>query len=173
MIACMISAGTICFGQQPSGHGSMVGLDMSDALSECRFGIMASLAISDKWSVGTEAVFSPMIRSTRGEEEIMHETILTGNDTAGNAVRPAGHIGCLSMRYWPERAFKGLFLSLGIKAGESITTNVVTGIGYNMKVWKSLTLSVRYETDLIRTSGTLQNTGDLSISLNYIFRHEK
>lgn len=154
----MLATATTCLPQDRTKRESMAGIDLFHALTEHGFRIEISHAISSGWSADAEAIFT-LMHKEQGNERRTEDRQTHGS-----------HTGSISLRYWPKEAYTGPFFSMGIKAGDSITTDASAGIGYMIRVWKGSAVSLKYETGVLeRFRNRSCETGKISLYINYIF----
>ena len=72
------------------------------------------------------------------------------------------------LSYWPDSAFNGLHMSVGIRTDE--ITDVVTEAGYALTLWKDICLSISLRVPVIRSIKEEHIGADIiKIGINYRF----
>ena len=145
-----------------------IGLDLASFLYK-ELNIDAEHQISKHWSFSTSAgVNLKALKRKVSNEEIEHTTSFYSDVLP--AERPFSHREEFSIRYWANRVYSGMFLSVGgeYRTDTKLDTNI--GIGYTFPIWKGLTGSIIYDTGIIRSSKTkMISADDFKISLSWIF----
>lgn len=165
----MLVTAATCLPQDRTKRESMAGTDLFHVMTGHGFRVEISHALNSRWSADAEAIFTPM-RKEKGKEESTHHRILQNKEDTEERQIHGSHKGSLSLRYWPEGTYTGPFICIGIKVGDSITTDASAGIGYMIRVWKGSALSLKYETGVLeRIRNRSFEAGNISLCINYIF----
>lgn len=144
----------------------MAGIELTSFL---RGSIHAGVSCSfDRhWSLGGEASFTYK-RFTGGKSELELEH--DGEFSSGNDIPAEDYLqsGTLMLSYWPDSAFNGLHMSVGIRTDE--ITDIVTEAGYALTLWKAICLSISLRVPVIRSIREEHIGADIiKIGINYRF----
>ena len=84
--------------------------------------------------------------------------------------RPFTHREKFSVRYWSDKVYSGVMLSLGGEYRTDTKLDANFGIGYMFPIWKGLAGTVIYETGIIRSCKAQKLAiDDFKVELNWIF----
>ena len=155
-------ASQACLGQDQS---CMAGMDLTSFLhSAVQGGI--SYSFDSHWSLTGQA-YIPYKKLTKGKSklEVEHE----GEFSSIAAPMSSQHKNStLMLDYWPNEAFNGPRISVGIQAGNS--TDVVTDVGYTLPLWKDICLSISLNVPIIQSIKEERIGADnIKIGINYRF----
>ena len=145
-----------------------IGLDLP-ALLYSEFKVIFEHKVTEHWSMSASAGLNiKTIYSRTSSLDAEH------NAEFPYATLPEGrkhtHRESLSMNYWPDGTFKGLFISFGGEYRETDGFDATAGIGYMLPIWKGLNSTIRYDFGLIRASRSEDNgTDNLCIGLSWTF----
>lgn len=145
-----------------------IGLELSSLLySEIRLAFQYKIA--EHWAISAEAGVNYQILHRRiSAVEAEHNSEFPINTLPDS--NEFTHGECLCIRYWPQGAFNGAFLSFGAEYRDTSGLDASVGIGYMFKIWKGLYGTAKYNTGIIRAVKSEKLTlRDLSIGLSWNF----
>lgn len=138
---------------------SMIGTDIASAVKSGRLKIFYSHQICSRWSAGGWAAFRPDIgRADAEEDEHRSEFSDSTMDDIPEDIRWK-KVG-LDFRFWPSEAYDGAFISTGAAVDEEGNGDISLGIGYNMKIWKGMTVNVHFEMNVTDSFITQEFKGE-------------
>ena len=151
-------------------HQTSLGISIGSVLKAGQIGIMGSYGFADNWS----ASYSGEIDIRMPEKKVnpeYEEHISEFGRSSGYDIPLRNHH--ISASYWPERVFKGLYMEIGFRCKDSIKADCTLGAGYCIPIWKGLSITFSYGTDLIASfeSGTSEGWG-ANIHVNWIIKTE-
>lgn len=146
---------------------SQISLDISTLMKKTHAKVTLSHMISEHWSIsGTAAVSLANFKRRRGEEEQNHRNEF---EQEQNMMVSRSHT-TVSISYWPISPYSGPYISAGGKILFNGKTDCTMHVGYNMKIYKGISLSVAYGTDIIDSYLSKTARGDgIEICLNFKF----
>lgn len=95
--------------------------------------------------------------SDKNKEEERHKAEFSDDIVKRVPVSSHTYIG---LTYWPQRVHDGFFISTGGKATLSGKADCTLELGYCMNIYRWLTLSTQYGTDLIASCKSDKFEGD-------------
>ncbi len=156
-------ASVACLSQERS---CMAGLDLTAFLrSSVQAGV--SYSFDRHWSLGGEACVTYK-RLAKGKSELEQEHDGEFGTVSGISAEPFLQSGAIVLSYWPDTAFKGLHLSVGIRSDEA--TDIITEAGYTLPLWKDICLSIGLRVPLIQSisDGSI-DAKSITLGINYRF----
>ena len=146
----------------------MAGLDITSLLQKC-VTVQTHYCFARHWSLTGEASipFGNLIKPT-SQLEIEHQNGF--NDATTDAASSRSHLKRLLFGYWPDEAFHGICLSLGVQTSNFKDIGCLARLGYVFNVWKSLHISTSLEVPV--ASGfkdSLRYRENLRIGISYKF----
>ena len=145
-----------------------IGLDLSSLLYK-EANIAIEYTISEHWSTSASGGLNlKVLKRQVTNEEVEHDSNFLHNTLPSE--RSYTHRANANIRYWPQRAYSGIFLSLGgeFRSNTGIDANI--GVGYMFAIWKGLYGAIIYDTGIIRSSISEKlSLEDLKIGIHWIF----
>ena len=139
MTACILC----CHSQNRS-----IGIDILSSLCFESPGIRISYGITQKWSAGADAYIDLNVMKRR-EDELMSahkeglsplSAVRTETEMISGGFQGIG----FHLDYWPEKIFKGCFISVGGKVLDRHGPDMTLGIGYSFPIWKGVGAEASY-----------------------------
>jgi hypothetical protein len=156
-------ASQACLSQERS---CMAGLDLTAFL---RSSVQAEVSYSFNrhWSLGGEACVTYK-RLAKGKSELEQEHDREFDSASSISAEPFLQSGAIVLSYWPDMAFKGLHLSVGVRADE--VTDIITEAGYTLSLWKDICLSIGLRVPIIQSisEGSIDAKA-VTLGINYRF----
>lgn len=156
-------ASQACLSQERS---CMAGIELTSFL---RGSVHAGISYSfDRhWSLGGEACVTYK-RLAKGKSELEQEHDGEFSSACGISADPFLQSGSIVLSYWPEMAFKGLHLSVGVRSDE--VTDIITEAGYTLSLWKDICLSIGFHVPIIQSisEGSI-DAKSITLGINYRF----
>ena len=136
-------------------HKVNIGLDIGPILKNGSIGLYAGYGFG-KWSASYSAETGIVRKSVDMEYE---EHLSEFTETYKSEISICRHQ--VSVCYWLDETYKGAYLEIGCRSGVKIKADCTLGIGYNIPVWKGLSISLSYDTDLMASirSGKAEGKG--------------
>ena len=145
-----------------------ISLDLSSLLYK-EMNIAIEYKISEHWSTSASGGLNlKALKRPITDEEAEHDSNFPLNTLPSE--RSYTHRTNANVRYWADRVYSGLFLSLGgeYRSNSGVDANI--GIGYMFPIWKGLSGTVIYDTGVIRSSVSERlSLEDLKIGVHWIF----
>ena len=156
-------ASQACLSQERS---CMAGIELTSFLQgSVHAGI--SYSFDRHWSLGGEACVTYK-RLAKGKSELEMEHDGEFDPASGISADPFLQSGSIVLSYWPETAFNGLHLSVGVRADEN--TDIITEAGYALSLWKDICLSIGFRVPIIQSisEGSI-DAKSITLGINYRF----
>ena len=144
----------------------MARLDLTAFLrSSVQAGI--SYSFDQHWSLSGEACVTYK-RLTKGKSELEKEHNGEFNTAYIISAEPFLQSGSVVLSYWPDVAFNGPHLSVGIRTDEA--TDIITEAGYTLSIWKDICLSIGLRVPIIQSisEGSI-DAKSITLGINYRF----
>lgn len=153
-----------CMAQNPD---SQISLDISSLIKKSHIKMTLSHQISEHWSISAAAAVSlATFKRKKGEEEQNHQDEFEQKQAM---IVSKSHT-TLSVSFWPICPYSGPFISAGGKIQFNGEADCTMRMGYCMKIYKGLSLSAAYSTDIIDSYSSETARGDgIEICLNFKF----
>lgn len=153
---------------QPLKGAAKTGVSITSATFRHTLDIEAGYAFSKHWSAEGSVWKILPLRDRLSHEEKVHDSLL--GKTAWTPTASGGDGLRLEVCYWPSEAFCGPFISTGCTYEELGKADGSIGIGYMMKVWKGISLSLSFKSGLMELkTGADRLADNIDIGINYIF----
>ncbi|MBO7192622.1 MAG: hypothetical protein J6V17_04455 [Bacteroidales bacterium] len=137
-------------------HKVSIGIDIGQIMNSGNIGLHAGYGFAEKWSA-SYSVETDIVKNSTDIEYENHLSEFT--EIQSPEISACNHL--LSVYYWFDETYKGAYLEFGCRSGEKIRTDCTLGIGYNIPIWKGLSIVLSYGTDLIASmkSGKTEGKG--------------
>lgn len=167
MVLLSLCAGIRAY-SQPSKGAAQTGVSITCATFRQTLSIEAGYAFSKHWSAQGCAWKGFPVKERMSQEEKIHNSLLDKTSWSTPGQKKDGFRA--EVCYWPSEAFSGLFLSTGCTYEELGKLDGCIGIGYMMKVWKGIAMSMSLNTGISELmTGSDRIAEHIDIGINYIF----
>lgn len=149
-------------------HQTALGISIGSILMTGQIGIMGSYGFGQRWSASYSGEIA--IRTPGREVNVEYEEHIS-EFSRSSEYETSLQNHHISACYWPDRVYKGLYMEIGFRCKDNMRGDCTLGAGYCIPIWKGLSVTFSYETDLIATfqSGASEGPG-ANIHINWIIK---
>ena len=151
---------------------TQIGTDIVSCISSQMIRIGFGHSFGDKWSIDTE-VGLKLLSMKRTDEETQTHWDDIGRESlteTRSTFREIFQEMSLHIRYWPQKAYKGIFISVGGKIPDRYIPDICIGLGYQFPILRNTHASIAFQRGIIETMRKNTSISDgLRIGINYIF----
>jgi len=169
IVICLLLQFSMADAQDIGRERASISIDLAALMKENAVIIGFSHRLSDHWSA--EGSISPGLpgRKMSDPERQEHEEMLTGETIAENDSGKPEVLG-LGFRFWKDGYMTGSFISISCMYGIGAESDIRIGAGYAIRLLKGTSMSIGYETGLLRHGNNDEITGEgLNIRFTFIF----
>lgn len=151
---------------------SRIGIDLASCISSGTVRIEIGHSFNRNWSIDGDAGVKLLSMKERDRETLDHWKNI-GRDVINDSstvFRERFQEISIQTRYWPGKAYNGVFLSLGCRIGDRLIPDCCIGLGYVLQIRKKLHASLAFQRGIIDMIQNRQPVADgLRIGIGYIF----
>lgn len=123
-----------------------MGLDIAETIRNGNVRIMAGYGFHERWSVRYDTSIATF--PLKGESRPEYDTHNGEFNTISEETESPALTTCISVQYWPARTFRGIYTEIGCRIEAREIPCCIVGIGYCMPIWKGLSTTLSYSTDI-------------------------